>query len=181
MVIQDHHAKTTTAKPFRSLVSGRMDDTRMRHRFSKVLSTLLALAMLLTLFPAAAFAAEPTGTFQKITAQEQLTDGQYVMVVNSGYAVGALEGTWLTATELADETGTLTNPAANLVWNLTVTAEGVTLTDNNGTQVAPKGGNENGIKSGNYAWSITFADGTFQFHGVGDDTVTLASNKQSQN
>ena len=95
--------------------------------------------MLLTLFPAAAFAAEPTGTFQKITAQEQLTDGQYVMVVNSGYAVGALEGTWLTATELADETGTLTNPAANLVWNLTVTAEGVTLTDNNGTQVAPKG------------------------------------------
>ena len=181
MVIQDHHAKTTTAKPFRSLVSGRMDDTRMRHRFSKVLSTLLALAMLLTLFPAAAFAAEPTGTFQKITAQEQLTDGQYVMVVNSGYAVGALEGTWLTATELADETGTLTNPAANLVWNLTVTAEGVTLTDNNGTQVAPKGGNENGIKAGNYAWSITFADGTFQFHGVGDDTVTLASNKQSQN
>ena len=181
MVIQNHHAKTTTAKPFRSLVSGRMDDTRMRHRFSKVLSTLLALAMLLTLFPAAAFAAEPTGTFQKITAQEQLTDGQYVMVVNSGYAVGALEGTWLTATELADETGTLTNPAANLVWNLTVTAEGVTLTDNNGTQVAPKGGNENGIKAGNYAWSITFADGTFQFHGVGDDTVTLASNKQSQN
>ena len=153
----------------------------MRHKFSKFLSMLMALAMLLTLFPAAAFAAGPTGTFQKITTQEQLTNGQYVMVVDSGYAVGALENGWLTATELTDETGTLTNPAANLVWNLTVTAEGATLTDNNGTQVAPKGGNNNGIQAGNYTWSITFADGAFQFHGIGEDTVTLASNKGSQN
>ena len=117
----------------------------MKRRFSKLLSALLALAMLLTLLPTAAFAAGETGTFQKITTQEQLTDGKYVMVVDSGYAVGALDGTWLTATQVTDEAGVLADPATNLVWDIAVTDDGVTLTDANGTQVAPKGGNENGI------------------------------------
>lgn len=153
----------------------------MKRRFSKLLSALLALAMLLTLLPTAAFAAGETGTFQKITTQEQLTDGKYVMVVDSGYAVGALDGTWLTATQVTDEAGVLADPATNLVWDIAVTDDGVTLTDANGTQVAPKGGNENGIQSGNYVWSVLFVDGAFQFQGIGDDTVTLASNKGSGN
>ena len=65
--------------------------------------------MILSLLPTAVFAAGETGTFTKITTQEELTDGRYVMVVNSGYAVGALEGTWLTATQVTDENGSLTN------------------------------------------------------------------------
>ncbi|MBM6939673.1 DNA-binding protein, partial [Pseudoflavonifractor phocaeensis] len=153
----------------------------MKHKLKTFLSALLAVAMLLSLLPAAVFAADNTGTFQKITAQDQLTDGQYVMVVDSGYAVGALDGTWLTATQLTDDNGAITDPAANLVWTVSVTADGVTLTDGNGVTVAPKGGNNNGIQSGAYTWAVTFANGAFRFLGVGEDTVTLASNKSSEN
>ena len=137
--------------------------------------------MILSLLPTAVFAAGETGTFTKITTQKELTDGRYVMVVNSGYAVGALDGSWLTATQITDETGSLTNPDANLVWEIAVTDDGVTLTDNNGTQVAPRE-NDNGILTGSYTWPITINEnGTFRFHGMEGNEVTLASNKSSQN
>ncbi|MEJ5965157.1 S-layer homology domain-containing protein [Flavonifractor porci] len=153
----------------------------MRHKLKPLLSAILTLAMLLSLLPTAVFAAGETGTFTKITTQEELIDGKYVMVVDSGYAVGALDGTWLTATQVTDETGSLTNPDANLVWDIAVADDGVTLTDANGTQVAPKGGNENGIQTGSYTWAISFENGTFRFLGTGADTVTLASNKSVDN
>ena len=137
--------------------------------------------MLLSLLPTAVFAKDVTGTFTKITTQEKLTDGKYVIVVDSGYAVGALEGTWLTATQVTDEEGSLTNPDANLVWDIAVTDDGVTLTDSNGIQVAPTGGATNGIISGAYTWGLSFSNGTFRFLGVGKDAVTLASNKSSDN
>lgn len=153
----------------------------MRRKLKPLLSTLLTIAMLLSLLPTAVFAAGETGTFTKIATQEELTDGKYVMVADSGYAVGALEGTWLTATQVTDEEGSLTDPAANLVWAVAVTDDGVTLTDSNGTQVAPKE-NDNGILDGSYTWPITINEnGTFRFHGVEGNDVTLASNKSSQN
>ena len=153
----------------------------MKRRFSKFLAALLALTMLLSLLPTAVFAAGETGTFTKITTQEKLTTGQYVMVVDSGYAVGALDGTWLTATQITDEGGNITDPAANLIWNITVTEDGVTLTDANGVQVAPKV-NDNGILAESYVWPITINEnGAFQFHGIEGNDVTLASNKSSQN
>ena len=151
----------------------------MKRQLRKNLALLLSLAMLFTFFPAASAADE--AVYKQITAQEELTDGSYVMVVDSGYAVGALDGTWLAAAELAATEGSITDPAANLVWDIAVTQDGVTLTDANGTQVAPKGGNENGIKAGDYTWAISFENGTFRFLGTGEDTVTLASNKNSEN
>ena len=150
-------------------------------RRRRLVSALLTLAMLLSLLPATALAAGEPGTATKISTQEELTNGQYVMVVDSGYAVGALDGSWLSAALVTETDGTLTDPAANLVWTIAVTDNGVTLTDANDVQVAPKGGNENGIKAGSYTWSVTFANGTFRFQGVGADTVTLASNKSSGN
>ncbi len=137
--------------------------------------------MLLSLLPGAAFAAGETGTFTKITAQEELTDGKYVMVVETGYAAGALDGTWLSTLQVTDEGDSLTDPDASLVWDVAVTADGVTLTDANGVQIAPKGGNNNGIQDGTYTWAFTFADGAFRFLGTGEDTVTLASNKNTEN
>ena len=160
---------------------GRMDDRSMRHKLKPLLSALLTIAMLLSLLPTAVFAAGGTGTFTKITTQEELTDGKYVIVVDSGYAMGALDGTWLTATQVTEEGGSLTDPDASLVWEIAVTDSGVTLTDANGTQVAPKGGNNNGIQAGDYTWAISFENGTFRFLGIGEDTVTLASNKNSEN
>ena len=167
--------------PRRRPLRGRMDDRSMRHKLKPLLSALLTIAMLLSLLPTAVFAAGGTGTFTKITTQEELTDGKYVIVVDSGYAMGALDGTWLTATQVTEEGGSLTDPDASLVWEIAVTDSGVTLTDANGTQVAPKGGNNNGIQAGDYTWAISFENGTFRFLGTGEDTVTLASNKNSEN
>ena len=171
------------ARPVRPGRRGeRMEGTGMKKRCRRLISALLTLAMLLSLLPAAALAAGETGTATKISTQEELTDGQYVMVVGTGYAVGALDGTWLSADLVTETDGTLTGPAANLVWTISVTdGGGVTLTDANGVQVAPKGGNDNGIKAGSYTWSVAFNGGTFRFLGVGADTVTLASNKSSGN
>ena len=160
---------------------GRMDDRSMRHKLKPLLSALLTIAMLLSLLPTAVFAASGTGTFTKITTQKELTDGKYVIVVDSGYAMGALDGTWLTATQVTEEGGSLTDPDASLVWEIAVTDSGVTLTDANGTQVAPKGGNNNGIQAGDYTWATSFENGAFRFLGTGEDTVTLASNKNSEN
>ena len=118
-----------------------------KKQLHRVLSCLAALAMLLTLLPTAAFAAGEAETYQKIDTEEAFTSGQYVMVVDSGYAVGALDGAWLSAAEQTAESGTITDPAANLRWDISVTEAGAVLTDSNGVTVAPKGENANGISA----------------------------------
>ena len=147
----------------------------------KALAALMSISMAFSALPAGAFAAEGTGTFEKITEQAEFTTGKYVMTVDTDFAVEALSGNWLPAAEVDTSADTLTDPASSIVWDITVDGETAVLTDANGVTVAPKGGNANGISKGDYVWDVTFADGTFQFHGVGDDTVTLASNKSSEN
>ena len=97
------------------------------------------------------------------------------MVTDTGYAPGKLDESWISAVQVAE--GTI----PDAIWTLTVTGEEVTLKDSNGKFVAPKGGNNNGIKEGEYKWNWSFEDGKFTFAGQGDDTVVLASNKSSEN
>ena len=97
------------------------------------------------------------------------------MVTDSGYAPGAFDGDdWVTAVAAA-------NAATDAVWTLTVVGNEVTLMDANSVTIAPSGGNNNGIKSGQYNWAWSFESGKFTFSGQGDDTVLLASNKGSEN
>ena len=147
---------------------------------SRVFSGLLALVMILTMLPMGTLA-EGTATYTKISTAEELTSGKYVMITNTGYAPGVLEGTWISAVQPTMSSDQLTDPAG-AVWDITVTDGGVKLTDSNGVTVAPKGGNENGIQSGDYVWEVSVNEnGEFSFLGQGDDTVALASNKNSQN
>ena len=148
---------------------------------SRVLSFLLVLAMVITMLPVSALAADGSATYKQITTVEELTSGQYVMVADKGYAPTVYEGGWLLAEAVTATDGAVTDPATNLVWTLTVDGTTVKLTDSNGVTVAPKGGNNNGIIEGDYSWSVTCADGTFQFWGQGSDTVVLASNVGSAN
>ena len=146
----------------------------------RLLSALLSLLMLVSLLPISVLADDTTVTATQITQASELVDGQYVLVTDSGYAPGVLDGTWLTAAAVtADENAVTVDPA--LLWTVTVGTEGIKLKDSSGNTIAPKGGNNNGIKSGDYSWKVSFADGKFSFAGQGDDTVTLASNKSSQN
>ena len=150
----------------------------MKGRTSKrILSALLSLVMLLSLLPVAAFATETatTATATKITAADQLVSGQYVLVADNGYAPTILSDSWVTATSVT-ATGDTVTVAPSLLWTITVDGATAKLTDSNGTTIAPFGGNKNGIKSGDYSWTVAFANGTFTFAGQGDDTVKLAGN-----
>ncbi len=116
----------------------------------------------------------------KITGLDQLTSGKYVMIVSTGYAPGVVDGTWISAVQPTVAGDKVIDPKGG-VWTLTVEGTSVTLQDSNGIYVGPKGGNTNGIKTGTaYQWKVTFSNGTFKFCGTGDDTVTLASNADSQ-
>ena len=150
-----------------------MKTTETRRLFSAVLAVL----MVLTMFPVTVFAADEVYT--GISSVDELTTGKYVMVTSSGYAPTVLDGSWVLA-ESVTASGSISNPASNLVWDLTVDGTNVKLTDSNGVSIAPKGGNNNGIKSGDYNWSVSCSDGKFVFAGQGEDTVLFAFNSDSQ-
>ena len=143
---------------------------------SRLLAWLLMAAMILTMVPTAIFAAG-SATYTKITNMEELTSGQYVLAVQTGYGLGVLDGSWITAEAMDATVDAVTDPLHP--WTLTVDGDGVRLTDCNGVSVAPTGGNDSGITSGDYSWTVTCTDGTFRFAGQGEDTVILASNKGS--
>ena len=153
---------------------------KKRGHSRRLLSVLLALVMLLSLLPTAVFAADPAPqTFKKVTSAEELVTGQYVLVDEKGFSPKELSGKWVTTAAVTVNGATAT--ASEGVWTITVSADGVVLTDANSVSIAPSGGNNNGITSGNYKWSVAFANGAFTFSGQGSDTVKLAGNAGSSN
>ena len=147
--------------------------------------TALCMAVLMTfsLLPSTASAAEGT-SFGKIAEEAGFTTGSYVMVTDTGYAPQKLDGTWLPADELGTALGdTIADPAAETVWEIAVSGGTATIKDMEGQFLAPKGGNENGIRISDteYQWKWECQDGKFTFSGQGEDTVILASNRGSGN
>ena len=153
---------------------------KMRGHSRRLLSVLLALVMLLSLLPTAVFAADATAkTFKKVKSADELVTGQYVLVDEKGCSPKELSGNWVTKTTVAVNGDTAT--ASEGIWTITVSADGVVLTDAGNTSIAPSGGDSNGIKKGDYKWAVAFANGTFTFSGQGTDTVKLAGNTGSGN
>ena len=147
----------------------------------RLLSVLLTLVMLLSMLPQVVFAADPKAkTFKKVTSAKELVTGQYVLVDEKGVSPKELSGGWVITTKAVTVDGD-TATASEGIWTITVSADGVVLTDANGKSIAPSGGNSNGIKSGSYKWLAAFANGTFTFSGQGTDTVKLAGNTGSEN
>ena len=149
-------------------------EAKTRKSAHRALALVLALMLCLTLLIGSAPSSGAAGsgdeaTWTQVTSADQFTTGQYYMVTDTRYAPGVLDGSWVTAVEAA-------NAATDAVWTLTVTGDSVTLTDANGVSVAPKGGNNNGIKQGDYDWAWSFNNGKFTFSGQDSDTVVLASN-----
>lgn len=136
-----------------------------------LLSVVLAAA-LFSLFRLPAGAAT---VYQEITGMEELTSGQYVLVTPLGDAPGILLGEdfVISATK---PTFTGDTVAAGAEWDLTVTANGVILTDAHGVSAAPMEGDRNGIASGTYEWQVLWDGKYFSFHGYsGSEPVTLVS------
>ena len=136
-----------------------------------LLSVVLAAA-LFSLFRLPAGAAT---VYQEITGMEELTSGQYVLVTPPGDAPGILLGEdfVISATK---PTFTGDTVAAGAEWNLTVTENGVILTDAHGVSAAPLEGDRNGIAAGTYEWQVLWDGKYFSFHGCnGSEPVTLVS------
>lgn len=147
----------------------------------RLLSVLLTLVMLLSMLPQVVFAADPKAkTFKKVTSAKELVTGQYVLVDEKGVSPKELSDGWVITTKAVTVDGD-TATASEGIWTITVSADGVVLTDAGNTSIAPLGGNKNGIKSGSYKWLAAFANGTFTFSGQGTDTVKLAGNTGSDN
>ena len=112
-----------------------------------------------------------TGNYVQVTSAEAFTSGTYVLVVNGGYGLGHVDGSWITKTEDMSES-----------WTLEVSGSTVTFKDKNGVYIAPKSGNNssNGLATDSYAWTWSFENGTFTFSGTGNDTNVLAFNSDAQ-
>ena len=142
-----------------------------------LLSVVLAAA-LFSLFRLPAGAAT---VYQEITGMEELTSGQYVLVTPFGDAPGILLGEdfVISATK---PTFTGDTVAAGAEWDLTVTANGVILTDAHGVSAAPMEDDRNGIASGTYEWQVLWDGEYFSFHGCnGSEPVTLVSDTLLEN
>ncbi len=146
----------------------------------RCLALMLSIIMVLTMIPVSGYAEQSVGTFKKISSAAELTSGKYVMVVDSGYAMGILDASWITATQLSATEGIITNPDSGLIWSLTISGDQVVLTDSNGKSIKPKAANTNGIVEGSYSWTAVENNGTFTFKSAAADTVTLASNPDPQ-
>lgn len=142
-----------------------------------LLSVVLAAA-LFSLFRLPAGAAT---VYQEITGMEELTSGQYVLVTPLGDAPGILLGEdFVISTTKPTFTGDTV--AAGAEWNLTVTENGVILTDAHGASAAPLEGDRNGIAAGTYEWQVLWDGEYFSFHGCnGSEPVTLVSDTLLEN
>ena len=123
-----------------------------------------------------------SGSYVQVTDASQFTSGTYVLMAGNHAAtvVSDANSPWL----LKDDTLTVTDgvitDAKGAVIILTISGSSVTMKDANGNFIAPKGGNNNGIKKAEYSWNWSFnADGTVVFTGINSDTVTLAYNQGS--
>lgn len=142
-----------------------------------LLSVVLAAA-LFSLFRLPAGAAT---VYQEITGMEELTSGQYVLVTPLGDAPGILLGEdfVISATK---PTFTGDTVAAGAEWDLTMTANGVILTDAHGVSAAPMEDDRNGIAAGTYEWQVLWDGKYFSFHGCnGSEPVTLVSDTLLEN
>ena len=146
----------------------------------KIICMLTVLSIVFSSLPILTVTAEEAvKTATQITSAEQLVDGQYVIVTETNFAMTVFDSTWVLSKAVTPVDGKLTDVTSDMIWDVTTDGASVTLTDSNGASIAPKGGNNNGIKSGEYSWSIIFNDGMFQFAGVDADTVRLSANVAS--
>lgn len=148
---------------------------KQKYAVRRLLSGMLAAAFLFML-------PVPTGAktlYRRITAPEELTTGQYVLIAAGGFAPRVLDGSWVTAAQPA-QSGDEVSDTAGAVWTLRVTDSGVILTDGNGQSITPRDDGVNGITAGEYSWQVSWEDGCASFHGFsGDEAVTLAANESA--
>ena len=148
-----------------------------KRSLTKLVSVMLVAVLAIAAVP---FTASAAATATQITSASELVTGEYVIVTTTNFALSTYDASsWVLSKAVTPASGKITEITPDMVWNVTVSGNSVKLTDSNGVTIAPKGGNNNGIKTGDYSWDVSFEGGVFKFAGVGADTVFLAANKNS--
>lgn len=121
-----------------------------------------------------------TQSYVKVTNASEFTSGTYVLIVTSkNVTMSTFSGSWVKGSALSAGESISKATGDSLAITLEVSDTGVKIKIG-GKYIAPKGGNENGIKESAYTWAYEFKDdGTIIFKGTGSDTVYLAYNVQS--
>ena len=144
---------------------------------------LLSVMLAAALFSLIRLPVEAETVYREITGMEELTDGRYVLITPQDIAPGTLaeeEGV-ISAVALTAVGDTVTDTDGG-EWDLTVTENGVILTDAHGVSVAPTEDGTSGITAGAYEWQVFWEDGCFSFHGFsGEEPVTLVSDPDLEN
>ena len=144
---------------------------------------LLSVMLAAALFSLFRLPVEAETVYREITGMEEITDGRYVLITPQDIAPGTLaeeEGV-ISAVALTAVGDTVTDTAGG-EWDLTVTENGVILTDAYGVSVAPTEDGASGITVGAYEWQVFWEDGCFSFHGFsGEAPVTLVSDPDLEN
>ena len=122
--------------------------------------------MLMSLLPAAAFAAGETGTFTKITTQEELTDGSYILVANTTAGLKALGtniGNKIGGTDITIDGTTISSESSIPLWTVSVLENGLTFS--NGSNYLGYGSSTSFTKPDEpYTWNISDSGNeTFRF------------------
>ncbi|SHO52528.1 Ig-like domain-containing protein [Anaerocolumna xylanovorans] len=151
----------------------------MKRNAKRYLAVLLSIIMVFSVSPVKSYAYETAGTYVKINSAAELTSGKYVMIVDSGYAMGTLDvaTSWVLPTALTATDDKVINPDNSLIWNLDVSGDQVNLTDSNGKSIKPKAAATNGILEGSYTWTFVESGESFMVKSTEADAVVLASNK----
>ena len=121
-----------------------------------------------------------TQSYVKVTNASEFTSGTYVLIVTSkNVTMSTFSGSWVKGSTLSAGESISKATGDSLAITLEVSDTGVKIKIG-GKYIAPKGGNENGIKESAYTWAYEFKDdGTIIFKGTGSDTVYLAYNVSS--
>lgn len=144
---------------------------------------LLSVMLAAALFSLFRLPVEAETVYREITGMEELTDGRYVLITPQDIAPGTLaEEEGVISTVALTAAGDTVTDTAGGEWDLTVTENGVILTDAHGVSVAPMEDGGNGITAGTYEWQVFWEDGCFSFHGFsGEAPVTLVSDPDLEN
>ncbi len=150
-------------------------------RFAKrCLAVILSIALVFSINPVQANAAESAGTYVKITDQSQLTSGSYVLAVD-GYAASALSGGWLGASSITITDNKVKNPDSSLVFTVAVSGSAITLADASGKKIGPDPAS-NSVIERDYEWLYEFNSGTVAIKGNGEDeNLVSVANAASSN
>ena len=118
--------------------------------------------------------------YVKVTSADEFTTGTYVLIVGTkNITVSSISGSWVKGSSLTAGDTIEKSQGDALAITLEVTDSGVKIKIG-GSYIKPKGGNNNGIATGDYTWAYEFQEnGTIIFKGVGSDTVYFAYNVQS--